>query len=243
MRIIHPTIIDTVLLYPHSRGLPLRNGLRNLMRQHLNRDIQVDGAGGTKGGHDSAGQELTGLRQVARTLLDGLREHKSPEAPLAHKLVEGLQRVLSQIRAISRNLIPVEVDSQGLTSSLADLAGRISELHGITCTFDQSRSVSLDDHQTATQLFRIAQEAIANAIRHGEARKIIISLGQEQGRTTLQIRDDGVGIPSQKPATAGIGLPIMQYRARLINANFSVAPAPNRGTLVTCTVSHPGGAP
>jgi two-component system CheB/CheR fusion protein len=201
--------------------------------------------------HDSAGQELTGLGLVAKTLADALRENKSPEVAMANKLVEGIQRVLSQIRIISRNLIPVEVDSQGLTAALTDLATRIDELDGVTCKFHQSQSIALDDHQSATQLYRIAQEAIANAIRHGHAGKITISLGQEEGRIILRIRDDGIGIQNQKSATDGLGLSSMRHRAGLINAKLTVDSAPAGGapgggtqaggTLVTCIVGHPGG--
>src|SRR5207245_7061100 len=91
--------------------------------------------------HDSAGQELTGLGLMAGTLVDSLRERDSPEVELASKLATGVKRALGQVRALSKGLIPVEVDTEGLMSALTDLASRISELHGVTCRFEHRRDV------------------------------------------------------------------------------------------------------
>jgi signal transduction histidine kinase len=188
--------------------------------------------------HDSVGQELTGLGLTARTLLDALVEQKSPEIAVAAKIVEGIQRVLGEVRMLSRGLIPVEVDSLGLMSALADLAVRLSDLHGITCRFEYTQPVLVEDNQAATHLYRIAQEAATNAIKHGQASQITISLRHEQRRIVLRIHDDGIGIRKREDAGTGMGISIMRYRSGLINATLRIDPVEAGGTLVTCTINN-----
>jgi len=187
--------------------------------------------------HDSAGQQLTGLALIAETLMESLRKQNSSEAPLATKLVEGVKRVLTQVRTLARGLVPVEIDTMGLMGALDELASRISELHSIACTFEHDRDASIDDCQTATQLYLIAQEAVINAVKHAHAQHIAIDLRRREGNAILSVRDDGAGISEKKDRGGGMGLPIMRYRANLINANVKIEPADKGGTLITCTVN------
>jgi PAS domain S-box-containing protein len=187
--------------------------------------------------HDSTGQELTALGLLAEGLVEALEKGSPAEAVLATKVAEGLKRVLSQVRALSRGLIPVEVDAAGLMAALAELASRTSELHGVTCTFDCKEPVLVEDNQTATHLYRIAREAVTNALKHSRAKKITISLEGDGRSVTLRIRDDGVGLPREPVEVKGMGLKIMRYRAGLINAQLAVGPAESGGTLVSCTLS------
>jgi PAS domain S-box-containing protein len=126
--------------------------------------------------HDSTGQELTALGLLAQTLAEALEGRSPAEAAIAAKVVKGIERVLGQVRAFSRGLIPVEVDSRGLGAALAELASRTSEIHGVKCTFDCEESVRVEDNHTARHLYHIAQEAVANALRHGRPQHIMISL-------------------------------------------------------------------
>ena len=186
--------------------------------------------------HDSAGQELTALGLLAEGLVEALQKTYPAEAVLASKIAEGLRRVLDQVRALSRGLIPVEVDAAGLMAALAELASRTSELHGVTCTFECKEQVLVEDNHTATHVYRIAMEAVTNALKHSRAKNISISLEGDEKSITLRIRDDGVGLPREPAETRGVGLKIMRYRAGLINAGLTVGPAQAGGTLVSCTL-------
>jgi two-component system CheB/CheR fusion protein len=187
--------------------------------------------------HDSTGQELTALGLLAEGLDQLLKKRSSAEAVLATKIAEGLNRVLGQVRALSRGLIPVEVDAAGLMAALAELASRTGELQGVTCTFDCHEPVLVEDNQTATHLYRIAKEAVTNALKHSQAKRITISLESKGKSVTLRIRDDGVGLPPEPVETKGMGLKIMRYRAGLIAARLAVGPAESGGTLVSCTLN------
>ncbi|MEZ6076861.1 MAG: PAS domain-containing sensor histidine kinase [Pirellulaceae bacterium] len=186
--------------------------------------------------HDGVGQELTGLSMIADTLMIALSREDKPELQIAERIREGLQRALAQIRALSRGLNPVDVDSAGLMSSLAEMTARLSQLYGVTCEFRCEQSVLLADNQTATQLYRIAQEATTNAIRHAQPTQIVISLTCIKNVVTLRVVDNGSGIvESESPL--GMGLRTMRYRARLINADLAIAALAAGGTEVVCKLS------
>ena len=104
----------------------------------------------------------------------------------------------------------------------------------IRCAFECEKPLRIHDENLATHLYRIAQEAVSNAIRHGKARNILIGLSGRSGTGTLTIRDDGEGFP-KKPANApGVGLSIMNYRADMVGGSLKVQPNEGRGITVTC---------
>lgn len=201
--------------------------------------------------HDSAGQELTGLCLMADSLQEALAERGTPEVQLASKIANLARRALTHVRAVARGLVPVEVDGEGLMSALADLADRVRDVSGISCDFSAPQVVALDDNHKATHLYRIAQEAVNNAIRHAQPRHVEILLSKPNGTLTLLVRDDGVGIEptllarmSRSNADKGMGLRIMHYRASLIDAQLEISRAPRGGTIVTCTLKEePGHGP
>jgi two-component system CheB/CheR fusion protein len=188
--------------------------------------------------HDSTSQELTALGLLAEGLVEGLTKKSPAEAALAGKLAGGIKQVLGQVRALSRGLVPVEVDAAGLMAALAELASQTSETHGVTCTFDCKQPILLEDNQTSTHLYRIAREGVANALKHSGAKKIWISLEGDDRSVTLRVRDDGIGFPPEATTLKGMGLKIMRYRAGLIKAHLSIDPAEAGGTLVTCTINR-----
>jgi signal transduction histidine kinase len=186
--------------------------------------------------HDGMGQELTGLGLIAQGLVESLAERSLPEAKTAVRIAEGLGRALGQVRWLSKGLIPAEVDGRRLTTVLAELAARNSELNGTTCVFQCDGQPEVLDNATATHLARIAQEAITNALRHGHPRQIVVSLEARGRSLALKILDDGVGIVDPGEESHGVGLRIMHHRANLIGAALSVGPVHGGGTLVTCTL-------
>lgn len=187
--------------------------------------------------HDSTGQELTALGLLAEGLVDVLRQRSATEVALAVKMAAGVRRAQAQVRDLARGLIPVEVDAAGLMAALAALAGRTRGVNGVRGTFDCPEPVMVEDNQTATQLYRIAQEAVANALRHSQARQLTIALAGDAQSVTLRVCDDGVGVPPEAAEGPGLGLKIMRYRAELLGARLSIAAAAPRGTLVTCSLT------
>src|SRR5207237_3422455 len=119
--------------------------------------------------------------------------------------------------ALSRGLIPVEVDAAGLPSALADLATRVREQSKVECSFTHDRSFQWDDNVAATHYYRIAQEAVNNALKHGRPNTIEIHLGSNDGQVSLRVWNDGVPIRTVAEADEGMGLKIMRYRAGLMD--------------------------
>jgi PAS domain S-box-containing protein len=190
--------------------------------------------------HDGVGQELTGLGLMAQSLAQRLPD-AAPEKRIAVRLTAGLDNVHQQIRELSRGLIPVHVESRGLSAALDDLAARTTEVSGIAVSAECPEWVELPDHAIATQLFRIAQEAVNNAVRHGRPRQIRLTLLTEPNGLRLRIRDDGIGMQVRPDQHDGLGLRIMQYRAGQIGGVLQIGPSHGGGTVVTCTLPRSNG--
>jgi PAS domain S-box-containing protein len=186
--------------------------------------------------HDNTQQQLAGLGLLAQGLAEALQRDAPEHAPRAFRLVQGLREAADQVHLLSHGLIPVEVDAHELPAALSVLAARISEQYQVHCTWADNGPVSLPSELVATHLYRIAQEATTNAIKHGQATRIELSLQQHGGNVTLRIRDYGIGIAAQPEVRTGMGLRIMHYRAGLIGATLNVAREQPDGTAVTCTL-------
>ncbi len=122
----------------------------------------------------------------------------------------------------------------------ANLLSRTDDLEGVTCAFKCEQPVEVADSLTATHLYRIAQEAITNALKHGRPEHILIALESDNGQPILQVADDGIGFDATEESE-GMGLKTMLYRASLIGASLTVSPVETGGTLVTCKVFGGGG--
>ena len=192
--------------------------------------------------HDNTGQTLTGLGLMARSLVEMLNDKARPEAPLAIRIAEGISLALGQIRAWSRGLVLIDLDSKGLDAALQGLANQAELLHGIRCDVSYDKSLPDLDNTTATHLFRIVQEALTNAVRHSHASNILIhARPADHGKLiVLSIADDGRGLKPPSEEDRGIGLRIMFYRAHLIGATLVVEPGEDNGTIVTCRLPYHG---
>ena len=186
--------------------------------------------------HDGLGQELTGLGYLAETLFCDLRNRQAAETETANKLAGGIEHAMDQARAIAKGLVPVEIDAQGLMSALNQLVSSTEHRCGVSCRLLCSEPAPIGDTATATQLFRIVQEAINNAAKHARAKHIAVELKTDESQITFRVRDDGVGIPDDLEQTSGMGLRIMHHRAGVIGATLSVGPADGGGTIVTCSL-------
>jgi PAS domain S-box-containing protein len=193
--------------------------------------------------HDGLCQQLTGISFATEILARQLRDKAPDVLPRVRKLADEVDQTISHARTLARGLNPVEIHAESLVSSLEDLARKVSETFGVSCLFrSEGGDATVRDNLTASHLYRIAQEAISNAIRHGHAKNINLRLCAGAGGITLSVTDDGKGLPPgggaaqsrQKPE--GIGLQTMAYRAKIINAILDIRPGPQRGVVVTCSI-------
>jgi PAS domain S-box-containing protein len=192
--------------------------------------------------HDGICQQILGASFGMEVLAQRLAESDDGrEVPAVRKLMDLLNDTLTQARSLSHGLNPIDVRAGGLPKALTDLAARVSDMFGIECRLHEQGDVELADTLTSTHLFRIAQEAISNAIKHGRAKRVDLTLaGTTDAWLTLSISDDGCGM-SATPSSRepGRGLQIMKYRATLIGATLSIRPGTSGGTVVSCTLRVP----
>jgi PAS domain S-box-containing protein len=184
--------------------------------------------------HDGLGQHLTGIAFMSKVQEQKLMEKALPEAADAGKIVNLVNEAIHKTRELARGLLPVVSEAHGLMSALQQWAGEVEDLFAVSCRFQCVTPVLIHDDTVATHLYYIAREAVNNAIKHGHARQIVIRLAAEQHQGMLTIQDDGHGIGSAVPGNKGMGLHLMNYRARMVGGSLEVQRVPTGGTMVTC---------
>jgi signal transduction histidine kinase len=184
--------------------------------------------------HDSLCQHLTGTALAGQVLAENLNDRGLPQARDADRLVTLIEEGIMLSRNLARGLSPVRLSTDGLMESLEDFATSTSDLFNISCRFECPLPVLINDQITAEHLYRIAQEAVGNAVKHGHAKNIIIRLETLDSGKMLRVIDDGTGLPDRAMNTKGMGLRIMSFRAQSIGARFSVRRRETGGTMVTC---------
>ena len=181
--------------------------------------------------HDGLGQQLTGLSMLAQSLLN---KATKPEHELATQLASGLHEALTQVRALSRGLMPVQIYADGFMMSLQEITESIEQQSQIPIKLQIDDVVLLFDDSTATHLYRIVQESLHNAIKHADASQINVSLKIEQDHGVLEVIDNGIGIPLNLVGSSGLGLNIMRHRCGLFDGEITINPFGKRGTKVCC---------
>ncbi len=185
--------------------------------------------------HDSLCQHLAGVGFMAKVLERKIQAGSNVEAPEAGELVGLIDQAITLTRGFARGLTPVSLEEEGLMEALTQLAANTEKMFGITCRFVQDEPVLIEDNSVATHLYRIVQEALNNAIKHGKADTIEIVV-QSGGRAhTVSVRDNGTGFAVASAQGKGMGLNIMNYRASMIGATLDVRNNENHGTIVSCT--------
>lgn len=189
--------------------------------------------------HDSLGQHLTGTALAGQVLEERLGARGMPEAGDAARIVSMVEQAIEVTRRLSHGLDPVEFEGGGLAYGLRELAAQTTALGGVLCDCETSTDVAIQEIGIATQLYRIAQEAVANAVKHGHARRITLRLDDDPGLVRLTVRDDGVGIPDRGARGNGMGLRVMAHRAAVSGGRFDIRREPSGGTVVTCEMPRP----
>jgi signal transduction histidine kinase len=191
--------------------------------------------------HDSLCQHLTGVALAGEVLSEQWAAKSPPEAKAMDHIVEMVEEAIELTRTLARGLHPFDQKGEGFTDALRELAATITEGFNTPCIFECERPVVICEPGVATHLYRIAQEAITNAVKHSKAKEIVVRLEAGADGLTLTIRDDGVGMAPKMPG--GMGLRTMAFRASVIGAFFKVERLLSRGTRVTCKLPDDSFAP
>jgi PAS domain S-box-containing protein len=186
--------------------------------------------------HDDVCQRLTSIAYLGRALERRLSAKSRPDAARAREIASLTQQAISSTRELSHAMSPMELGVNGLPGALKDLAVQTKRLFHIDCRFRCDKSISIDDGAAQTNLYRIAQEAIHNAIKHGKAKRIQIRLRIRRGDVVLHVEDDGVGLPLRPTGNKAFGLRVMDYRARALGGSLAVQKRETGGTTVVCSI-------
>jgi PAS domain S-box-containing protein len=192
--------------------------------------------------HDGLGQHLLGVALKGQTLEQQLAAKSPQEARRVGDIVQLIYQAITETRELSRGLCLGDLSAEGLPAALSQLAAFMEQISGVWCRCVFDPAVAIADETAAIQVYRIAQEALNNAIKHSQAKQVDITLTLTEGRPALMVRDDGVGLPSDLHESAGLGLRIMRHRARTIGASLDIRPAPTHGTVVVCVLPAPSDA-
>lgn len=189
--------------------------------------------------HDSLGQHLTGISFLSKALQLSLERKALPESAQAGEIAQLVVQTLGHTRNIARGLFPMELETSGLLiPALTELVTTTEKIFRVVCSIDAQPGFDVRHPRVSTELFRITQEAISNAIKHGKARKISVRLQSLGTSARLTIHDNGVGVPSAGKS-GGLGLRIMSFRASRIGGQLGTSTSETGGTVVTCDFPIP----
>lgn len=184
--------------------------------------------------HDGLSQQLRGIAYLSHVLHQTLAGKSLAEAQDAARITELLQQAISEARDLARGLAPLRLEADGLMSALSELAAGAKSIYGISCRFACTEPVLIPDRSTAIHLYRIAQEALQNAIKHGDPKCVVIDLTKTGTAIRLTVTDDGRGLPKDFMSRSGMGFKIMDYRSKTIGAVLELRRPDNGGTLLSC---------
>ena len=187
--------------------------------------------------HDGLGQVLIGIAFKGKLMENMLNKGMVPSVAMAADLVRYANEASVEARSLAYGLDPIAL-RDGICAALDNLARSTHALFGVECAVTARLLRAIEDNNIMSQLYRIAQEAITNAVKHGQAEKIVLSLNETEGELVLTVTDNGRGFPNEIINDQGFGLKIMEYRAKAIGGALNVRPGTNGGVSVTCIVSR-----
>jgi signal transduction histidine kinase len=186
--------------------------------------------------HDDLGQQLSGLALMTKGLELKLAKRRARETSDAARIHNLVQQAMNHARELAHDLATLDLTGDDLPSALDGLAQHAADLFEISCQFERNGPLPALDSNVASQLYKIAQEAVTNAIKHAKAKTVGIRLANGSGTLVLTVQNDGLPFPSLQSSSTGMGLRIMNYRASLIGATLEIDGSNPRGTRVVCSV-------
>jgi signal transduction histidine kinase len=188
--------------------------------------------------HDDLGQKLSGVALMAKGLQLKLAKERSADAKEAGKIHKLIQEAMDHASDVAHDLATLDSKENNLAEALRELAAHAKDSFGISCRLKTEAPIPPLDPNIVRQLYKITQEALTNAIKHGKSKKVNITLAANANKLLLTIRNDGVPFPSVVTRNAGMGLRIMNYRANLIDASLTIDAGRADGTIVSCAVPY-----
>lgn len=186
--------------------------------------------------HDGLCQHLGGVALLAKSLSNVLTNNSRPEAPQAAELAQFIYSAVGETRSVARGLRPVELAEGGLLAALQDLAEQTGAR--LQCEVRTHGRPRVTSNEIATNLYRIAKEAVANAVKHSGATRVLVRLRQSADRLSLVVEDNGAGFTTPGSDAEGMGLRVMRYRAHSIGARLAIVDRPCAGVTVKCSVPN-----
>jgi len=186
--------------------------------------------------HDDLGQQLSGIALMTKGLELKLEKRQADEAQEAAKIHGLINAAMTHASDLARDLATLDWKKNDLPAALHDLAAHAETLFKISCAFKAEGKIPPMEPSTMNQLYKIAQEAVTNAIKHGKAKRVGIDLANGADQIVLTIQNNGLPFPDLKSHSTGMGLRIMNYRASLIGGSLEIKGTGQRGTRVTCSV-------
>jgi signal transduction histidine kinase len=186
--------------------------------------------------HDGLSQHLAATALASYAHARSLSVEGHPQTEKARKIVDLIEQAIASARAISKGLHPIEMGGDGLMKALEEFVVTTSELFEVHCELDCPFPVIVDTPSAAAHLYRITQEAVSNAIRHGHATDIEVFLGETDTGLQLRVSDNGSGLPNDISSKKGLGLNIMATRAKFMGGNFSIGRNDTVGTKIICDI-------
>jgi signal transduction histidine kinase len=203
--------------------------ISNFERERIGQDL-----------HDDFCQNLAGIACMSK-ILEKQLAHISPEsAESAAEITHQINEALSRVRVMSHNLSPLQLDDSDLISCLEKLLREIETNQGVACHRHIDNSIDVKSPETRKHLFRLCQEAIRNAIRHGGATQLTLTLARENAfLCRISIEDNGRGFPDRPATSDGLGIRLMKHRCRQFGGTLDLKNGPRGGAIVACTFSNP----
>jgi signal transduction histidine kinase len=187
--------------------------------------------------HDGIGQQLTGIHLMSKTLERRLRDGKHSEADFARSIADLVDETIQQVRRVVAGMAPPEVENQDAASALKILCRRIETMHQIECVFSNQFATVITDADAIKNLYFIAGESIHNAIRHGKADQVKVTLSGTDARGELMITNNGSVDGKHFAGQPGIGVSSMQFRAEVLNGWVRFQPEDDHSVSVICCFS------
>ncbi len=186
--------------------------------------------------HDSLGQQLLAVSFLCNVLKKQLAAQARAEASEAARIEDLLNEAKASLRRLTKGLYAPDLESRGIGACLKEMVDLVHGTNSIPCQFEGDATLKLTDRSLSENLYRLAQEALNNALKHSLAKNITVSFKKNAGRVSLAIRDNGIGLSEESLSTSGLGLRTMRYRAQVIGGSLEIRKSENGGTLIACSV-------
>jgi signal transduction histidine kinase len=190
--------------------------------------------------HDGICQSLAAIQFAVSSMRDDLKSQSPEDAEGLQEIATMVKDTISETRNLARRIFPVQMEEAGLAAVLDELVSSLRRHHRVEAIFDTHGEVKIRDPEVAMHLYRIAQEAVNNALKHGHPKKVVISLHEDESALQLAISDDGAGAPAPSSSADGMGLKTMRHRANLLGASLDIRSALGGGVSVICSLPKSG---